>query len=145
MAHVISSLATFQGVVSQEVLDELEACAVEASQRSHNPYSHFPVGAALLCGDGSVVPGTNIESASFSLTTCAERCALHTAVGLGYHSFVALAVVCPQATGTDPALRMCCGGCRQVISEFLPPDALVRVGGVGTFTVAELLPLAFHL
>jgi cytidine deaminase len=111
-----------------------------AAQASYSPYSRFRVGAALLCSDGSVVSGANVENRSFGLTICAERSAVVTAISSGHRDFKALAVCTIDAAyPVSP-----CGACRQVISEFASPDMPVVFGngesiGVRT-TMGELLP-----
>jgi cytidine deaminase len=118
----------------------LLARAREAAGFSYSPYSHFPVGAALLCADGTVVAGTNVENRSFGLANCAERSALFAAVSAGKRSFAAIAVACPaSAVPVSP-----CGACRQALSELCPPDMPVYFAGkddafVQT-TIGELLP-----
>ncbi len=124
---------------------ELLARAREAARNSYSPYSKFPVGAALLCGDGAIVTGTNIENRSFGLTNCAERSAIFTALSMGRRDFSAIAVSCPKAeTAVSP-----CGGCRQVLSEFCPPDMPVyfagRDGVPHETTIGALIPMdALH-
>jgi len=118
----------------------LMARAREAARFSYSPYSRFPVGAALLCADGTVVTGTNVENRSFGLANCAERSALFAAVSAGRREFIAIAVACPAS----PVPVSPCGACRQVLSEFCPPDMPVYFAGrdeetVET-TIAELLP-----
>lgn len=119
---------------------ELFNCAREASSSSYSPYSHFRVGAALMCADGSIVTGTNVENRSFGLTICAERSAIVAAVARGKREFQALAIFCPDA---DYAVGPC-GACRQVISEFVTADFPVYYAGRdGNFirtTIGELLP-----
>ena len=88
--------------------------AEKAAENSYSPYSKFRVGAALLCKDGEIIRGSNIENRSFGLTNCAERSALFTALSKGQTEFIALAIFCPDA---DYAVSPC-GACRQVISEF---------------------------
>ena len=114
--------------------------AFEAATLSYSPYSKFRVGAALLCGDGSVVVGTNVENRSFGLTICAERSAIVAAISSGKKDFKAIAIATPDSTyPVSP-----CGACRQVLSEFLPPDATVEFGANVnerlTFTIGDLLP-----
>jgi cytidine deaminase len=105
-------------------IDGLFALALEASHASYSPYSHFRVGAALLCADGSIVTGANVENRSFGLTTCAERNALVAAVNAGKRDFAMIAVATPDAKyPVSP-----CGACRQVLSEFMPPEAAVIFG-----------------
>jgi cytidine deaminase len=91
----------------------LMTSARDARLQAYCPYSKFKVGAALLCTDGTVYTGVNVENASYGLTVCAERVAIATAVTQGHHSFKAIAVCCDTETFTAP-----CGACRQVIVEF---------------------------
>ena len=124
---------------------ELAALAVKATGSSYAPYSHFNVGAALLCADGTVYLGANIENAAYSVTCCAERVALFEAVRNGEREFKAIAV----AGGLNGEIKGACapcGVCRQVMAEFCSDDFRVILGnsdGVETHTLAELLPLAF--
>ncbi len=105
-------------------LQALFDTAMKASSASYSPYSKFRVGAALLCADGSVVTGTNVENRSFGLTICAERSALVSAVSQGKTQFVAIAIACPDAAyPVSP-----CGACRQVLSEFADQDMPVVFG-----------------
>jgi cytidine deaminase len=118
--------------------------AREARARAYVPYSRFPVGAALLAADGTIVTGCNVENASYGLTNCAERTAIFKAVSEGVHDFRAIAVVGPDGVPPSPP----CGACRQVLSEF-GPEMVVVTAGVepgappALHTVAELLPHAF--
>jgi cytidine deaminase len=119
---------------------DLVARARGAAAFSWSPYSRFPVGAALLCEDGSVVTGTNVENRSYGLTNCAERSALFAAVSQGRRAFRALAVCCTAAREPVPP----CGACRQALSEFCPPDMPVYYTGGGDAvvetTIGALLP-----
>ena len=97
---------------------------MEAAKNAYAPYSHFRVGAALLLSDGSVVTGVNVENRSYGLTNCAERTAMFSAVAMGKKNFTAIAIATPDADyPVGP-----CGACRQVISEFMQPDAPVIFG-----------------
>lgn len=99
--------------------------ALKVASLAYAPYSKFHVGAALLADDGTMYTGCNVENRSFGLTICAERSAVVQAVSKGRRSFVALAIAAPDSeTPVGP-----CGACRQVLSEFMAPDALVRFGG----------------
>ena len=127
--------------------EELIELAKDAMTRAYAPYSGFKVGAALLCADGTVYQGCNIENASFSPTVCAERTALFKAVSEGHREFAALAV----CGGKDGVIEGCfppCGVCRQVMREFCGDDFPVYLAGAnGTWqmkTLAELLPLSFR-
>ena len=120
--------------------------AKEAMQSAYAPYSSFKVGAALLCSDGSIYTGCNIENASFSPTVCAERVAIFKAVSDGKRDFSAIAV----CGGKDGVLteKFCypCGVCRQVLSEFCKSDFKIYVmsnGDVRECTLSELLPESF--
>lgn len=104
---------------------QLLDAAQDVRNRSYSPYSKFQVGAAVLTDDGSVFQGTNIENASYGLTVCAERNAMFAAVGAGKRKLRALALVTQKLPGT--AFNSPCGACRQVMSEFLPPEAPVLI------------------
>jgi len=106
-------------------LSGLHEQAKLAAEGSYSPYSRFRVGAALLCDDGSVFTGANVENRSFGLTICAERSAIVAAVSAGKRRFSAIAIATPDSS--DPVGP--CGACRQVISEFMPAEAPVRFGG----------------
>lgn len=110
--------------------------------RAYAPYSGFAVAAVVLDAQGRRHGGVNVENASYGLTLCAERAAIAAAIAAGAGPLVALAVVAARASPVMP-----CGACRQVIAEFLPPDAPVHAQGPGgavlTWTVAQLLPAAF--
>ena len=96
--------------------------------------------------DGQVIEGCNVENASFGLSMCAERVAAFSAVSRGLSTITRAAVSCVDApSGSSAPARMPCGACRQVLSELGPPSMEVLVDGVGTFTLAELLPDAFVL
>jgi len=118
----------------------LIARARDAAVFSYSPYSGFPVGAALLCADGTVVLGTNVENRSFGLANCAERSALFAAVSQGKKEFTAIAIACPKSdVPVSP-----CGACRQALSELCPPGMPVYFAGrsdeyVQT-TIGGLLP-----
>ncbi len=120
--------------------------AKEAAKNSYSPYSGFKVGAALLCADGSIYKGTNIENASYSVTICAERSAVSKAVSDGKREFVAAAI----AGGREEVgVEACppCGVCRQTLLEFCDPETfkvyLVHKNGCDEYLLKELLPLGF--
>jgi cytidine deaminase len=120
--------------------EELYQKAFDAASNSYSPYSHFPVGAALLLPDGKISIGVNVENRSFGLSNCAERTAVFSAVAAGYHTFQAVAIATPASvTPVGP-----CGACRQVLSEFAPPDTPVIFGtspdNLVETTLGELLP-----
>ena len=125
--------------------EKLCELAVEAMAHSYSPYSGYKVGAALLCSDGSVYQGCNIENASFTPTICAERTAFFKAVYDGRRDFVAIAI-CGGKDGVIAGLFPPCGVCRQVMREFCGDDFkvyLVKPDGYETLTLAQLLPYSF--
>jgi len=126
----------------KEVMDALINAAKEAFHNAYAPYSHFKVGAAALTTQGAIVKGCNVENASFGLTVCAERNCLAQGVIAGETSFSAIVIYTNQEKLTPP-----CGACRQVIVEFLAPNALVVAVNHNNdkkqWTVNELLPDAF--
>ena len=122
--------------------------ALEARKNSYSPYSHFAVGAVLLCSDGQVVRGANVENASFGGTICAERSAFLAAISMGKCEFEALAIV--GAPHGDEICEICapCGICRQFMSEFCGADfKIVLFDGQKPVlrTLGELLPDSFVL
>ena len=122
--------------------------AKEARNNAYAPYSRFGVGAALLCDDGSIYTGCNIENASYSPTVCAERVAIFKAVSDGKRGFSAIAV-CGSPKG-ELTEKYCypCGVCRQVLSEFCNKDFRIYVmsnGEVKEYTLSDLLPFGFQL
>ena len=121
---------------------ELMELAEQARKKAYAPYSGFRVGAALLCADGSVYLGCNIENASFSPTCCAERVAVFKAVSDGKRDFCAIAI----AGGKEDAKNACypCGVCRQVMSEFCS-ESFKIVTADGETTLGNLLPKSFDL
>ena len=119
--------------------------ARDAAKSAYCPYSNFHVGAAVET-DAGVFVGCNIENASYGLAVCAERVAIFAAIAGGATRFDRLAVCCADAAETDPpGTRMPCGACRQVMAEFLAPDAEMEIDGAGTWKLADLLPAAFRL
>ena len=122
-------------------LDELKAAAVSMLDRAYCPYSHFAVGAALECADGTVFTGCNIENAAFSPTICAERTAVAKAVSEGHTDFVRIVIAGRSADFCVP-----CGVCRQVLREFAPNFEIICLNGKGdeqVFALPELLPHSF--
>ncbi len=113
---------------SQEM--QLLCAAADTLKNSYSPYSKFPVGAAVLCTNGHIYGGTNIENASFGLTICAERSAIFSAVAKGEREFAALTIVFPQK-GLGK-LSTPCGACRQVMAEFFKPDTPIITADVSS-------------
>lgn len=130
-----------------KMADELVSEAIDAAKYSYSPYSKCQVGAALLCQDGSIVKGCNVENGSYGDTICAERCAIFKAVSEGKREFAAIAIVGivgGKLEGTFPP----CGMCRQVMAEFCTGDFVIVLGhkdGYEIHTLDELYPLRFEL
>ena len=125
-------------------ITELIQKAAEAKEKAYVPYSGFHVGAALLCKDGTIITGCNIENSAYGPTNCAERTAIFKAVSEGYREFQAIAIISDSKKLTAP-----CGVCRQVMAEFCEPDfEVIMLSSDGRYrsaTLAELLPYAFSL
>lgn len=121
-------------------IQKLMDCAVKARENAYSPYSHFAVGAALLCEDGTLYEGCNIENASYGLTNCAERTVIFKAVSEGHIKFKALAVVADTEGPCAP-----CGACRQVMAEFKIPLIIMGnlMGNIKIVTMEEVLPFSF--
>jgi cytidine deaminase len=128
--------------------EELIQLAKEAMGHAYAPYSGFHVGAALLCADGTVYQGCNIENSAYGPTNCAERTAFFKAVYDGHRDFTGIAI-CGGMGGNITGFTPPCGVCRQVMKEFCGDDFLVYVIGpedaYETYTLAQLLPSGFSL
>ena len=125
--------------------EKLVELAKEAMTHAYVPYSGYKVGAALLCGDGTVYQGCNIENAAYGPTNCAERTAFFKAVYDGQWDFVAIAVCGGKDGGITGAVPPC-GVCRQVMREFCDDDFLIHMvnaEGYETVNLAQLLPHSF--
>ena len=125
--------------------EKLISMAVEAMNNAYAPYSGFQVGAALLCSDGTVYTGCNIENAAYAPTNCAERTAIFKAVSEGHKDFTAIAV-CGGKNGIITNLCTPCGVCRQVLQEFCKDDFpvyLAHKDGYKALTLGDLLPYSF--
>jgi cytidine deaminase len=122
-------------------LAELVRAAARARRNAYAPYSHFPVGAAVLAG-GRIFAGVNVENSSFPQGVCAERTAVGSAVTAGFTKVEAVAIVGGSLRPIAP-----CGGCRQTLSEFCGPDTPVVCATPGgatlETTMGALLPSAF--
>ena len=120
---------------------ELCRLALDMLSRAYCPYSHYPVGAALECADGSVFTGCNVENAAYSPGICAERTAAAKAVSEGHRDFVRIAIACGEERHAPP-----CGLCRQFLYEFNPRLEILlvnRAGELRRHTLTELLPHGF--
>ena len=127
--------------------EELLELAKQASKKAYCKYSGFSVGAALMCEDGRVFTGCNIENGSYSLTICAERTAIFKAVSEGEKDFTAIAVIGYKRGEKPVEYAFPCGICRQVMAEFCKKDFKVYVAISGEdfkeFRLEELLPESF--
>lgn len=135
--------------ISSRQQSELLAAAQQAAQQAYAPYSGFRVGAALLLEGGDMVTAANVENASYGLSICAERSAVVRAIA--QHG-PTLRIQAVAVTNLNNAPSSPCGACRQVLSEFMPPNGLVLFPFDGspemrmqTHTLAELFPLGFDL
>ncbi len=118
MAKTSSTSSTHKRQISKQLIKTVK----KAAAASYAPYSHINVGAVLYSASGSMHAGTNIESSSFSLTMCAERTALFTALSMGIRDFQFILVYSPQVAFIVP-----CGACLQVLSEFAPELLIVTM------------------
>ena len=120
---------------------ELVAAATAVRENAYAPFSEFKVGSALETDDGQIIAGSNVESASYGLTVCAERVAVWNAISQGKRKIVKIAVVADTETLTPP-----CGVCRQIIWEFggdIPVVLANLKGKTETVQMKDLLPRAF--
>lgn len=126
-------------------LDSLIAAARKAALHSYSPYSHFSVGAALRLASGDVVTGTNVENASYGLTICAERSALVRAVA---EFGPAIRITAVAVANLNDSASPPCGACRQMLAEFIEPDAPVAFpssDGIRVMPFSMVFPLVFEL
>lgn len=120
---------------------ELVEAAKRVRENAYAPFSEFKVGAALETDDGEIIVGSNVESASYGLTVCAERVAVWNAISQGKRKIRKIAVVADTEDLTPP-----CGVCRQIIWEFggnIPVIFANLHGKVETVQMKDLLPRAF--
>jgi cytidine deaminase len=140
-----ATMATLAPVTALTPDQEDELCrrALQAKQKAYAPYSNFSVGAALLCDDGVIVDGCNVENASYGLCICAERTAVAAAVASGRQKFRAVAVATRSSPPSPP-----CGMCRQVLIEFASDMPVLLVNDAGErqrHNLAALLPGNFTI
>jgi cytidine deaminase len=138
--------------LTEAEISDLQKEAAAAAQNSYSPYSHFRVGAAILLEAADSVPpntivtGTNVENASYRLTTCAEQAAIAAAVS---RFGPAIRIRAVAIANLNSAACMPCGACRQTIAEFASPETPVfypgATGETVATTLAQLLPAAFSL
>lgn len=126
---------------------DLFILAKDAMKNSYAPYSNYNVGAVLLTKNGNVYKGCNIENASYSLTNCAERTALFSAIANGEKEFEAICIIGGK-NGEITDYAMPCGACRQALAEFCNADFQVFVGinenDIKEYRLGELLPYSFN-
>ncbi len=135
-------------MLNTELTIALISSAIEARKNSYAPYSGYCVGAALLCEDGEIITGCNVENASYGATNCAERTAVFKAVSMGKRRFSAIAVAGGKQGDAVTDYAYPCGVCRQVLREFCnPSDMTVIVCRSETdfvqMTLEQLLPHSF--
>ena len=119
--------------------EDLIKKAIIAQKRAVAPYSNYPVGAALLTEENSIILGCNVESKAYPTTLCAERVAIFSAISQGYKLFSALALI--TRDGAYP-----CGSCRQIIHEYAGNIPLYISNGTNEYvtrTISDLLPYPF--
>lgn len=128
--------------IENEIIKELVKTATSKKKEAYVPYSGFHVGAAVLTDKNEIVGGFNIENASYGATNCGERTAIFTALNRGAERFLAIAIA-----GDAKGLTYPCGICRQVMAEFMDPDAIVILAEneekYEIFTLSQMLPGAF--
>lgn len=129
------------------IKEKLISAAVSAREKAYVPYSHFSVGAAIICSNGSIFTGCNIENSSYGATVCAERVAIFKAISEGNSKFTAIAVVGGKEKQKINKAISPCGICRQVIGEFCSPEDfeiyLSDGNEIFTYKLKELFPQGF--
>lgn len=139
MTHEILDMSSFP---SEHRVGELFAAAKAVQSKAYAPYSHFPVGAAILTPAGTIYAGCNVENAAYPVGSCAEAGAIAAMVAGGETTIAALVTVCDSDdVGT------CCGGCRQRVREFASSTTPIYACGPdgvrAVFTMEQLLPTSF--
>lgn len=134
--------------IDKKMKEILVQKAIEVRENSYSPFSSFSVGAALLCSDGEIIVGTNVENSSYGGTICAERSAFCAAVSGGKRDFDAIAIV--GGKRGEPISENCapCGICRQFMNEFCGADFIVLLSdgeSITEKTLGDLLPNSFKL
>ena len=134
--------------LTKDQIRELAVKSLAGIKNSYAPYSHFHVSAVLLCGNGAVYTGNNIENAAYTPSVCAERCAFFKAVSEGCRKLSAIVIVGGLKNG-ECDYTYPCGICRQVIAEFAEQGCMIVVAKnkqeYRMYSVEELLPETFHL
>lgn len=131
---------------------ELINIAKGALANSYSPYSKFKVGSAVLCDNGKVYTGCNVENASYGATLCAERVAIFKAISEGERKFSKIAIVSQSDDETFKNvagdITFPCGMCRQVMAEFMLDGEVIlenKIGDIKIFNIRELMPYSFSL
>ncbi len=126
---------------------ELFKLAKENLKNSYAPYSNYNVSAVIVCKNGNIYKGCNIENASYSVTVCAERAALFSAISNGEKDFESIMIVGGKK-GEITDYAMPCGTCRQALAEFCDADFEIFIGksvnDIRSFKLGELLPYSFN-
>ncbi|OIO60126.1 MAG: cytidine deaminase [Verrucomicrobia bacterium CG_4_10_14_3_um_filter_43_23] len=128
---------------------EILSAAESAKQNAYCPYSHFSVGAALLCADGQIITGVNVENISYGLTNCAERSAIFSAYSQGLRDFKLLAIIASSKDNAFKEVVTPCGACRQVIAETIKDIPIILSNAtkdkIWRTKISELLPDSFDM
>ena len=132
-SQTIGELGT---VLENEEIQELVKRAQEVYLQAYVPYSHYPVGSAVLFSSGKIYCGCNVENASYGLTVCAERNAIFQAVAQGERDLKGIAIAVPTDAFPSP-----CGACRQVIREFAVDCPVILINGSGQTRMTSLKTL----
>lgn len=139
MGHPVVEMSSFP---SDHRVPELFRAAREVQARAYAPYSHFPVGAAILTTEGTIHVGCNVENAAYPVGTCAEAGAIASMIAGGDSHIAVLVTVCDSDD-----IGTCCGGCRQRVREFSSPTTVIYACGPlgvrAAFTMESLLPTSF--
>ncbi len=122
---------------------ELYRIAKDMTKMSYAPFSHFAVGAALECKDGTIITGCNVENSSLGATICAERTAMVKAISEGHHDFAKIMITSSGGEAWP------CGICRQFMKEFCDDDFIVMTAAdedhIKKMTMTEILPEGFRV
>ncbi|WP_348982416.1 cytidine deaminase [Desulfosporosinus sp. HMP52] len=141
-SQLFEKMATeLKGLLDSDSINELVTKAKAAYENAYVPYSHYPVGSAVLFSSGKIYSGCNVENASYGLTICAERNAIFQAIAQGEREVKGIAIAVPTDVFPSP-----CGACRQVIREFAVDCPVILINGKGQIrwtSLKALLPEAF--
>ncbi len=125
--------------------------AKKSLKNSYSPYSEFKVGASILCSNGDVYFGCNIENASYGATVCAERVAIFNAISKGNNKFEKIAIVSKSSNDRFKSVgggeTFPCGICLQVMSEFKIKEVILqdKEENIKVYKLADLLPNSFDI